>query len=209
MSGNFKSALSLLIRKISRKEISPDQVNIIIIALVVITAFGIIWLYIFVPARSGVALISRELNKVKREVQTIKATMKPGRSVEEEIDALEKEYFRLYKIVPRDEDETLTLLADYARSLNLTVGSVLTHEPITALDANNNRIVIEGTIFKKLPIEMKLRGRYADIIRFAEVLRESIPAPITINDTQITVLNPETGQLDIQTNLYLYLLTKK
>src|SRR5262245_40109536 len=82
--------------------------------------------------------------------------------------------------VPEDEGETVSVLTGSIRALNRKIEHTRTMDKRLLLDENNKKMVIDGKACEVLPISVKIKGSYEELINLLSSFRKSIPAHISV-----------------------------
>src|SRR5262245_17051855 len=103
------------------KELSVRQINIFIVTFTIILIFIIIWLNVFLPVRTNFGKVSSQLTEVNKRIKQIEAFVPKGATVQEQVDKLKVELATVSEKVPEEEGESVAVLMEFIRALNLKV----------------------------------------------------------------------------------------
>lgn len=189
------------------KKISPAQKKIILITTVVLLAFLIFWLFIYLPAKNTIKRIKAELASVESQIEKIEAVIDKTRTIDEGIALLEEKYQRLDAKFIQKEEEGLRLLSDFAQKLKIEILSIGPKQKSPFLDTANQKVEIEGKVCQVAPVSIQMRSSYKELVRYLDALKESLPGFIAVEMIKITKDNAGAQKLNIALDFNLYLLS--
>ena len=196
------------IPKIEFKQFSVRQIKIIIVAVAIVVTFIIIWMYIYIPVKSDFKKISKELVTVNERIRKVEGYIPQGETTQEQIAKLKEDFDLLSQKVPEEEGESLKMLMDFIRALNIQVDSTKSSNRKLLLDERNAKMVIDNKSVEMLLISIKLRSTYKQLVELIAMLRKSIPAYMSVQRLVIDASKDGSDKLDATLDLNLYLLTK-
>lgn len=189
------------------RNLSPSQKKIIIISLVVVLAFLFFLLFIYLPTKNTVLKIKSELFDKERQIQEIETMLGDAKSLDEGIRLLKERHQRINKKFPQKEEEGIKILSDFARKLNIQILSIEPKPKQEFLDENNNKVTIEGMTCQSLLVSIEMSCLYKDLVRYIQVLKESLPAFFTIETLKINKDKSGTLRLNVKFDINLYILS--
>ncbi len=107
---------------------------------------------------------------------------------------------------PPKEEESLKLITDIARKMNINVISLQPGSKAELLDAAGKQIFIENMGADYLPIMVELSCYFKDLVKYVVELRAALPAFTSINSLEIKKEGQLTGKIRVNIEFNLYLL---
>jgi Tfp pilus assembly protein PilO len=186
-------------------DITDSQKKIIIIALSVLFIFFLFWLFLFFPASKEIAALKNELISTSQQIKGIEILLAGAQSRDEAILSLEQKQQYLSNKFPQKEEESLRLIPEIARKMNINVISLQPGSRTELLDETGKQIVIEDKLANYLPITLELSCYFKDLVKYALELKAALPAFTIVNSLGITREDQLTGKIraNIEFNLYL------
>lgn len=186
---------------------SPSQKKITIIGLAILLAFLVFWLFIYLPSKNTVKRIKSELISADNEIGEIEAAISEAKTADEGIRLLKQRYQELNNKFPPGEEDSLRMLSDFAKKLNIEITSIKpggSKRPF--LDEDNKNVEIEGKTCQIVSVSIEMSCLYKDLVEYLQTLKESLPAFMSIEKLKISKDKLLTKKLNITLDLNLYLL---
>ncbi len=186
--------------------ITPSQKKIIIFTAAAVTAVALLGLFAYLPAVREISLLKGEVSGIRDQIEQIEASVGQGHSIAEGIEALKNRYRALDAKFPVKEEKALGLLSEFAKKCNITVVAIKSQPKVEFLDAKDQKVEIEGKICQILPVSIDVKSNYNDLGKYIEMLGESLPAYVTIEELNIRKESGGASGLRVTMELNLYLL---
>ena len=177
------------------------------IAVVIIAGFVVLGFLVYSPIKGKVSGLRGDLTNIDSQIKQIETTVDPHRTVEEERKILEERCAKLNSKFPAKEEESLRMLSDFARKMNISVLSTRSQPKTSFLDADKQKVEISGKICQKILVTMEMKGSYKDFLKYLETLKESLPAYLTIERLRMSKDSSGMPVLNINLDINLYLLS--
>ncbi|MFH1848075.1 MAG: type 4a pilus biogenesis protein PilO [Candidatus Omnitrophota bacterium] len=170
----------------------------------------VIWIFFYFPARKKVQDFKQELQVITEEIRAIESI--DGihhRSVAEMLDYLQEKYDSIFRRLPSQEEDALTILSSLAKDMDLEVVSIRPNK--RKISANNQKDTSYGDDLScfEVPIFLVMKGQYRAIGEYLEQLRSGdLPILIRVNTLDIRKDARNDSVLRADLNIVLYLLCK-
>lgn len=190
------------------RNLSPSQKKIVIISLIVIAVFLIFWLFIYLPTKFTVQRYKSELISVESQIKEIEAVIGEAKTRDEGIRLLKARYQELNNKFPQGEEDSLRMLSDFAKKLNIELISIRPQPKREFLDGNNQKVEIEGMTCLIIFVSIEMKCFYKDLVKYIQTLKESSGLTfVTFEKLRISKDKSGTPKLNITLDLNLYLLS--
>lgn len=187
--------------------ITSSQRKIIIIAAAAAAVVALLSFFVYLPAVRKMSLLKDEVSGIQDQIEQIEDNVGQGHSIADGIEVLKNSHRALDAKFPVKEEEALGLLSEFARKCNVTVVAIRPGSKVEFLDAKGQKVEIEGKICRILPVSIEVRSNYNDLGKYLEMLEESLPAYVTVEELKIHKESGGIPNLIVTMNLNLYLLT--
>ena len=194
--------------------ITKQQKNILLYAVVGVLIIFIFWGFIYLPSRRQVQLFQsqldeseKQLDKIKK-IKEVKDAISRGYVYTQSIEDLKGELAVLSESLAIEEEASLEYISSSARKLHLEVLLIKPSAKMPLLDKNKKHVDIAGARCFRLPVQLKLKGSYKAIGRYAEALRKDAPFLITVETLSMN-RSAEPEILTADANLMVYLKSDK
>ncbi len=186
-------------------DVTDNQKQIIIISLSVIFIFFIFWVFLFFPASKEISMLKNELISTQQQIQGIEMLLAGSQSRDEAIRLLKERQQYLSNKFPQHEEESLRLIPEIARKMNINVISLQPGFRTELLDNAGKQIIIENRVAKYMPITLEVSCYFKDLVKYALELKAVLPAFTSINSLEINKEGQVSGKIraNIAFNLYL------
>lgn len=200
--------LGQITNKMNLPKINPtdNQKKIIIIFLSVLFVFVLFWVFLFFPASKEIAALKNELVSTDQQIQSIEMLLTGSQSRDEAIRLLKEKQQYLSNKFPQKEEESLKLIPEIARKMNINVVSLQPGTKTELLDDAGKQIVIENKIASYLPITLEISCYFKDLVKYALELKTVLPAFTSVNSIEIKKEAQSTGKVRVNIGFNLYLL---
>ena len=158
-----KDAINMVVKRFGVK---PDKQVII---CVILTGILVIELLFLVPLGiNKMRVVSKKTNKIKRDLVSIKKEDPLKDDYLNRQTRLKDEIQKLYAqaIFPQQESKILSFISSASKGFNVDIQAL---RPFHSKDY----IVTKGGDFKYLPITVKARSRFHNLVRFLDYLQKS------------------------------------
>ena len=187
-------------------DLTDNQKKIIIVSLSVLFIFLLFWVFLFMPASKQIATLKNELILTDQQIQGIEILLSGLPSRDEAIRRLKQRQQYLSNKFPQKEVESLRLIPELARKMNIDVISLLPGSKTELLNDAGKGIVIENKVANYLPITLEVSCYFKDLVRYALELKATLPAFTSVNSLEIKRESQLTGKIRANIELNLYLL---
>ncbi|MEI6631759.1 MAG: hypothetical protein WCL25_03995 [bacterium] len=186
-------------------KISPAQKKIILEVAVALAAFLLFLLLAYLPSRKTVKTMTSELENAERQIQQIEAMLGSARSMDEGIQLLNKRFQQLDSKFSLGEEDSVRLLSEMARKLNVDLISIKPQRKTSFVDENNQAITVAGKSCQRILISLEMRCSYKDLVKYIRYLRESYPVLAGIERLRITKDQSGPLKLNVSFDAEIYL----
>ena len=187
-------------------DLTDNQKKIILISLCVLFIFLLFLVFLYIPANKEIATLKNELTSTEKQIQGIELLLAGSQSRDEAIRMLEQRKQYLNNKFPQQEEESLRLIPEVARKMNITVVSLQPGTRTELLDAADKQIIIENKVASYLPISLEIVCYFKDLVKYALELKTILPAFISINSLDINKEGQLNGKIRVNFEFNLYLL---
>ena len=192
--------------KLPKIDLTDTQKKIIIISASVLFVFLLFWVFLFFPAAKEISMLKSELVSTEQQIRSIEILLAGAQSRDEAIRLLKQKQQYLSNKFPQKEEESLRLIPEIARKMNIIVISMQPGSRAELLDAADKQIIIDSKIAKYLPINLEISCYFKDLVKYTLELKTALPAFISVNSLEIKKENQLTGKIRVQIEFNLYLL---
>lgn len=172
-----------------------------------LAAFLIPWFLVYLPTKNAVSRAKKELTAAETQIRQIEAIVDKAKSMEEGLTLLQGVFAKINNKFPRQEEESLAMLSDYARKLNIEVVSIKPSAKEFLFDEDGQKIGIEGRFCQSLPVSLELRCSYKDLVGYLEALKKEVTAYLSIEKLRINKDSLGPAKLSVILDINLYLLS--
>ena len=173
------------------------------VVLVVTVSVGY---FIYWPAQKRVEQYKNDLSIVNAQIERIEAMMEEGKTEAEMLALLHERNTYFNSKFPSKEEGALNALAVLAQEADVEQLSSALQPKKTCFDKNKQPIKINDKICKEIFISLKMRGSYENIINYIELLKDKLPAFVTIESIFLKS-KAGTHRLDVVIELKMYTLS--
>jgi Tfp pilus assembly protein PilO len=180
--------------------------------IIIVSAVGVVFLIVgiiifYFPSKKRIKDLKTELDDMNQQIDRIFAIVGKEKSIGEGIQSLEELYKTISARFPQKEERGIRLLSDYARRLNMEVGSLVPASKVPFLDQEAHPVVIDGETCQAELVSMEMRGSYQDLVEYIRELQEDFPTLVTIESLSISKDSAGPDKLNIRLGLRFYLLS--
>lgn len=187
-------------------DLTGNQKKIVIVSLSVLFIFLLFWVFLFLPASKQITTLKNELNSTGKQIQGIEILLAGSQSRDEAIRLLKQKQQYLSNKFPQKEEESLRLIPEIARKMNIIVISVQPGSKTELLNEAGKQIVIENKAVNYLLITLEVNCYFKDLVKYLLELKATLPAFTSVNSLEIKKEDPLTGKIRANIELNLYLL---
>lgn len=191
---------------IPKIDITQDQKKIIIISAVVVFVFLLFFFIFYLPASKKISNLKIELNSTQSQIQGIEMLLAGSGSRDEAIRLLKEKQGYLINKFPQKEEESLRLIPEYARKMNIEVISLQPGLKTEFLDEADKKVIIEGKVASYLPITIEVSCFYKDLVKYLLELKSKLPAFVSVISLNVKKDRVSIGKVRAIIELNLYLL---
>jgi Tfp pilus assembly protein PilO len=187
-------------------EMTQSQKNIIVISAAALFVLLLLWVFLYLPGSKEITSLKNELSSTQQQIQGIEALLSGSQSRDEAIRILKQRQLYLSNKFPRQEEESLRLIPEVARKMNISVVSLQPGLRSEFLDEAGRQVVIDGKTASYLPITMEVVCFYKDMVSYLTELKNSLPAFISVVSLNVVKDNQLNGKVRSTIGFNLYLL---
>lgn len=191
---------------LSKIDLTVNQKKIIMMGAVVFLVFLTFLILLYLPASREISNLKQELIATEQQTQGIEMLLAGSQSRDEAIRLLKEKQQYLSNKFPQKEEESLRLISEIARKMNIDVASLKPGPKAELLDESGRQIVLEGKIANYLPISLELSCYYKDLIKYLTELKIAMPAFISVYSLRIRKADRSAGKIQVNVEFNLYLL---
>lgn len=191
---------------IPKIDITQDQKKVIIISAIVVFVFLLFFFIFYLPASKKISNLKIELNSTQSQIQGIEMLLSGSGSRDEAIRLLKEKQGYLINKFPQKEEESLRLIPEYARKMNIEVISLQPGLKTEFLDEADKKVIIEGKVASYLPITIEVSCFYKDLVKYLLELKSKLPAFVSVISLNVKKDRVSIGKVRAIIELNLYLL---
>ena len=125
-------------------DITQNQKNIIITSSVILLVFLLLWVFLYFPSSKEIASLKNELVSTEQQIQGIEILLSGSQSRDEAIRLLKQRQLYLSNKFPRQEEDSLRIIPEVARKMNIEVVSLQPGTRVEFLDENGKQVIIRS-----------------------------------------------------------------
>jgi len=185
--------------------ITQNQKNIIIMSAAGVFVFLLLWVFLYFPSSKEIGSLRNELISTDQQIQGIEILLSGSQSRDEAIRILKQKQLYLSNKFPRQEEDSLRIIPEVARKMNIEVISLQPGTRVEFLDENGKQVIIDGKTANYLPITLEAAGFYKDMISYLIELKKILPAFASVVNLNVRKDEQLNGKVrsTIVFNLYL------
>jgi len=187
-------------------DITQNQKNIIVTSVAGVFVFLLLWVFVYLPSSTKISSLRKELVLTQQQIQGIEMLLSGSQSRDEAMRILKARQQYLSNKFPRQEEESLRLIPEIARKMNISIISLQPGERSEFLDGNGNQVVVDGKAASYLPITMEVVCFYKDMVNYLSELKNILPAFISVQNLSVRKDKQLNGKVRSTIGFNLYLL---
>lgn len=187
-------------------DITQNQKYIIIMSAIGLFIFLLFWVFLYFPSSKEIASLKSELISTEQQIQGIEMLLAGAQGRNEAIHLLKERQQYLNNKFPQKEEESLRLITEVARKMNIEVISLQPGTRSEFLDESGKQIVIDGKTANYLPINMEVVCFYKDMVGYLTELKSILPAFVSVISLNAKKNNQFSGKIRVTVGFNLYLL---
>ncbi|MFA4992492.1 MAG: hypothetical protein WC571_00825 [Candidatus Omnitrophota bacterium] len=192
--------------KLSKIDINENQKKIIIMSAAGLFIFLLLWVFLYFPSNREITRLKRELALTQRQIQGIEILLAGSKSRDEAIYSLKQRQQYLDSKFPQKEEESLRIITEVARKMNISVVSLQPGLRAEFLDESGKQVLIDGRAVCYLPITIEVVCFYKDLVNYLTELKNVLPAFVSVSSLNINKDSRSTGKIQANAGFNLYLL---
>lgn len=192
--------------KLPKIDINENQKRIIIMSAAGLFIFLLFWVFLYFPSNREIARLKRELALTQRQIQGIEILLAGSKSRDEAVYSLKQRQQYLDSKFPQKEEESLRIITEVARKMNINVVSLQPGLRAEFLDGSGKQVLIDGKAVCYLPITIEVVCFYKDLVNYLTELKNVLPAFVSVSSLNINKDNRSTGKIQANAGFNLYLL---
>ncbi len=176
---------------------------------IVIIAFAIFIIFIYIPADRRLEELRKEYVMLQAEINDFnKSVGGEGKSLEDVVLSLKNKLDSLDKKFPEKEEIILRELLGLAESLGIEITSTRPDKKRTVKEIGSAAVNIKDCVVQEMPIAISLKTSYKTLGEFLRTLKENFSAFVRIDSVHITRMGPDKAGalLEVSLNLDSYLI---
>lgn len=165
----------------------------------------LLWVFLYFPSSKEIGSLRNELISTDQQIQGIEILLSGSQSRDEAIRILKQKQLYLSNKFPRQEEDSLRIIPEVARKMNIEVISLQPGTRVEFLDENGKQVIIDGKTANYLPITLEAAGFYKDMISYLIELKKILPAFASVVNLNVRKDEQLNGKVrsTIVFNLYL------
>lgn len=187
-------------------DITDNQKNIIIMSFSILLVFLLFGIFLYLPASKEISMLKQELNLTEQQIQGIDLLLTGSQGQNEAILLLKKQQQDLDSKFPQKEEESLNLITEIARKMNITIISLQSGAKTELLGVSGKQTVIENRLAHYIPITLEVTCFYKDLVKYLLELKLELPAFVSVVSLSVKKEDRSSGRVRAITNFNLYLL---
>jgi len=187
-------------------DITQNQKNIIVTSAAVVFIFLLLWVFVYFPSSKEISSLKKELFLTQQQIQGIEMLLAGSQSRDDAIRILKARQQYLSNKFPRQEEESLRLIPEIARKMDINIISLQPGTRSEFLDENGKPVVIDGKTANYLPITMEVVCFYKDMVHYLSELKNILPAFISVQNLNVRKDKQLNGKVRSTIGFNLYLL---
>jgi hypothetical protein len=192
--------------QISKLNLTDQQKKIAIISLSAALIFLFFLIFLYLPASGKILGLKKELGQTQQQIRGIEMLLSGAQSRDEAIRILKQKQQYLSNKFPQKEEESLRLIPELARKMNIEVVSMQPQIRSEFLDTSGKQCNLDNRIVHYLPVTLELTCFYKDLVKYLLELDLGLPAFTSIESLNIKKEGALTGKIRTTVDLNLYLL---
>ncbi|MFH0762302.1 MAG: hypothetical protein V1925_00200 [Candidatus Omnitrophota bacterium] len=188
-----------------KPNLTLSQKKIAVSAAILLIAFLAVWVFLYLPSRNTLRNLKAQLAAAQSQIKEIEEILGRGVSLAQGLVVLKGQYNELAAKFPSKEEESIKFFSESAKELNIELASIKS-EPMRPLLIDKEKALIEDKICYYVPVSIEMDCFYAEFVKYAQGLKESLPALVTLEKLKMTRNEGSDKKLDIAVDLNLYLL---
>jgi hypothetical protein len=192
--------------KLPKIEITRNQKQIIIMSAAVLFVFLLFWVFLYYPSSKEISSLKNELISTEQQIKGIEIFLSGSQSRDEAIRKLKERQLYLSNKFPDKEEESLRLIPEIARKMNINVVSLQPGQRSEFLDEAGKQVLIDGKKASYLPISMEVVCFYKDMVKYLTELKSILPAFVSVINLNARKEERLNGKVCSTIGFNLYLL---
>jgi len=187
-------------------DITRNQKSIIIMSAAGLFVFLLLWVFLYFPSSKEISGLKNELTSMDQQIQGIEILLSGSQNRDEAIRILKQRQIYLSNKFPRQEEDSLRIIPELARKMNIEVVSLQPGLRAEFLDENGKQVIIDGKTANYLPITMEVVCFYKDMVSYLTELKNILPAFISVVNFNVRKDDQLNGKVRSTIGFNLYLL---
>ena len=192
--------------KLPKIDITQNQKNIIVMSASGLFVLLLFWVFLYFPSSKEISSLKNELISTEQQIQGIEMLLSGSQSRDEAIRVLKTRQLYLSNKFPRGEEDSLRMIPEVARKMNIEVVSLQPGLRAEFLDENGKQVIIDGKTANYLPITMEVVCFYKDMVSYLTELKNILPAFISVVNLNVKKDDRLNGKVRSIIGFNLYLL---
>jgi len=168
--------------------------------------FLLLWVFLYFPSSKEISGLKNELTSMDQQIQGIEILLSGSQNRDEAIRILKQRQIYLSNKFPRQEEDSLRIIPELARKMNIEVVSLQPGLRAEFLDENGKQVIIDGKTANYLPITMEVVCFYKDMVSYLTELKNILPAFISVVNFNVRKDDQLNGKVRSTIGFNLYLL---
>lgn len=190
-----------------RLKIIEKQKKILIFSGIVLAAFVIFIILIYLPAKSRLAELKKEYSLIQSEIDEFKKSLGDEESMEQVILSMKKKLDLLDRKFSEKEEDVLKEISVLAGNLGVEIASIRPERKRVIKEIDKYVVNIKECVVQEMPIYMNLKASYRMAGEFLKDLKENCPVFIDIQNVSMVKHKDKASELlDVTMNINTYLV---
>ena len=172
----------------------------------VLFAFLLFWVFLYFPSSKEISSLKKELTTTQQQIQGIEILLSGSQSRDEAIRLLKARQLYLSNKFPLQEEDSLRIIPEVARKMNIEVVSLQPGLRVEFLDESGKQVIIDGNVANYLPISMEVICSYKDMVSYLTELKNILPAFLSVINLNVKKDSQLNGKVRSTVGFNLYLL---
>lgn len=180
------------------KKLTKEQIKIIISGAIAVFSLFCFMIFIYGPQSKQLKTFKEESSFIESQFEEIKRITQ-GKELTVAVQELNGQLMEVSSFLPANQEEIVSSLSNEARALQIEIKSINPKEKQLLEDK------VTGYIIEELPISISMRCELKALCEFLDILRDSFPSLVRVNQITIKSEGEARPILDVSLNLLAYI----
>lgn len=189
-------------------KIGPDERNLIIFIICLISVSILFWGFLYMPKKREVQLLDKKIKEFGIDIEKAKTELEKTQEYENKIQRMQREIVELETRFPMETElsSILKYIFEEAKINFLDIETISPGEMKQYVPRNPSLDIAELNCQKKI-FDLKFKCRYRDLADFLKTLRENPKYIFSIEELEITKEKEILPQLKVRLVVGVYVLS--